>query len=148
MPYLDQSIQCKNGFTSRVDSVCSYYGAYKCYSVNTNAQASYNVMKGGDSRGISLSMSFISDWLSSDYKEGDNVFQIGCLSAMMMISYVVILFILFGWWWTFHAPQEAESEPLMTSSQSQTTLYDETDGNQQSRVSFRHIWLSGHWPFY
>jgi Niemann-Pick C1 protein len=51
----------------------------------------------------------------------------------MMILYGVILFILFGWWWTFHSPGlEDELEPLMTSSQSQASLYDETDESHQS----------------
>ncbi|KAG0607633.1 hypothetical protein M758_8G044300 [Ceratodon purpureus] len=60
-------------------------------------------------------------------------YEIGCLPASMMILYGVILFILFGWWWTFHAPGiEDLVEPLMATSQSQASLYEEADEIQQA----------------
>lgn len=41
--------------------------------------------------------------------------QVACLDMTMIILYVLVLFAIFGWWWTFHAAEEelGVQEPLL-----------------------------------
>lgn len=56
----------------------------------------------------------------------------------MGILYAVFLFTVFGWWWTFHAPDDVseQEEPLMRGSESQTSLCDDAVDIQPDEVSF------------
>ena len=56
----------------------------------------------------------------------------------MGIVYAVFLFTVFGWWWTFHAPDDMseQEEPLMRGSESQTSLCDDAVDIQPDEVSF------------
>ncbi|KAG0593289.1 hypothetical protein KC19_1G318700 [Ceratodon purpureus] len=42
-------------------------------------------------------------------------YQVACLTVTMLTLYACLLFIIFGWWWTFHAPEDEVSyeEPLL-----------------------------------
>lgn len=43
-------------------------------------------------------------------------YQVACLTVTMLTLYACLLFIIFGWWWTFHAPEDEEEfveEPLL-----------------------------------
>ena len=64
--------------------------------------------------------------------------QVSCLQASMGILYAVFLFTVFGWWWTFHAPDDVseQEEPLMRGSESQTSLCDDEIDIQPDEVSF------------
>lgn len=66
--------------------------------------------------------------------------QVSCLKVTMLLLYIFVLFAIFGWWWTFHKPEDSGElgldEPLV--SVPEDTELEAPDSSDEIRVAEVH----------
>lgn len=64
-------------------------------------------------------------------------YQVSCLKVTMLILYIFVLFAIFGWWWTFHKPEDSGElgldEPLVSIPED--TELEAPDSSDEIRVA-------------